>query len=350
MPKRYKKNIIFSKSKLPGCYRYRDEFQIYPLDIERAPTSKAVNNLPCCFEFYYEEEDIEYSNPFGLKGIDKMFSEITTESNKRNRILNFLSTITNSRFHFNGGGDVIWTIPIYDEVTDENKDDINKVVSLPSFELYYYPGIEDDLRISGLSEKEQNQILRVPHQLYYIYDPVESTKKNICLPITINDILDKYYALDRDKVLVIDSASYQLCNALDLQVKMKSLSFFSAISAIETMIGLEYKEEKIEFECNECKSLKTSSRLCKKCGKPKWGIAEKFRDFLSKYVSDTKKSRQKFNKIYSIRSKIAHTEYLMLNENILDWNYTDKSKDLYTLHIEAIQLARLSIVNWLLKN
>ena len=79
---------------------------------------------------------------------------------------------------------------------------------------------------------------------------------------------------------------------------MKSLSFFSAVSAIETMINLEYKEEKIEFDCNHCKSLKSSARICQKCGKPKWGIAEKFREFLGKYVSNSKSSRRKFNKIY----------------------------------------------------
>lgn len=350
MPKKYKKNIIFSKSNLSGHYRYKDEFQIYPLNIERAPTSTVVNHMPCCFEFHYEDEDVEYFNPIGVDGFDKMLSETATESNKRNRILNLLSTITNYRFHLKGRTDVIWTTPVPEEVTDENREEINNTISSPGIEMYFYPGIGDDLKISELSEIESGNILYLPHKDYYIYDPVDSRDKTIKFPLTIDKILDKYYSLDKPSTLVVDSAAYQVCNALDLRSSMKSLSIFSAVSAIETMINLEYKGEKIEFECNECKSLKSSARTCRKCGKPKWGIAEKFREFLGNYVSISDESRRKFNKIYSVRSKIAHTEFLMFNENILDWNFTDKSNDLYMQHLEAIQLGRLSIVNWLLKN
>ena len=350
MPKKYKKSIIFSKSILSGHFRYKDEFQIYPIDIERAPKSQVVNNIPCCLEFYYEEKDIEYFNPFGVEKFDKMLSETATESNKRNRILNLLSTISNYRFHFKGSAEFIWTIPVPEEVTDENKDELNNTASSPGMEVYVYPGIGDDLKISKLSNLETGNILYLPHKVYYMYDPVDGRDKIIKFPLRVNHILDKYFSLDKATTLIIDSAAYQICNALDLKSNMKSLSFFSAVSAIETMINLEYKEEKIEFDCNHCKSLKSSARICQKCGKPKWGIAEKFREFLGKYVSNSKSSRRKFNKIYSIRSKIAHTEYLMFNENITDWNFTDKRNDLYLQHIETIQLARLSIVNWLLKN
>lgn len=350
MSKCYKKNIIFSKSNLSGHYRYKNEFQIYPLDIEKAPKSKVVNHLPCCFEFCYEDKEVEYFNPFGNKEFDKMLSETAAESNKRNRILNLLSTITNYRFHLKGRTDCIWTMQVPEEVTDLNRDDINNSVSSPSIEMYYYPGIGDNLKISEFSNIEFNNVLYMPHKNYYMFDPVDGRDKTVKFPVSIDEILDKYYKLDKTNTIVIDSAAYQICNALDLQSSMKSLSFFSAVSAIETMVNLEYKDEKIEFECNECKSIKSSTRICKKCGKPKWGIAEKFREFLGNYVSSTKNSRRKFNKIYSVRSKIAHTEFLLFNENILDWNFTDKSNDLYMQLLEAIQLGRLSIVNWLLKN
>jgi hypothetical protein len=130
---------------------------------------------------------------------------------------------------------------------------------------------------------------------------------------------------------------------------MKSLSFFSAVSAIETMVEYEYKGEKIKYECGECKFLIESDRTCNKCGRPKWGIAEKFREFLLKYISSSDDSRKVFNKIYSIRSKIAHTKYLIFNEHVFDLEKNEKTDELFHLHMQSIQLARMSITNWLLK-
>lgn len=56
-----------------------------------------------------------------------------------------------------------------------------------------------------------------------------------------------------------------------------------------------------------------------------------------------------YNKIYDIRSKITHTDYLINNENYLSWDFNDRTGELSTKHIETLQLARRSLINWLQK-
>ena len=53
---RYIKNIIFSQIEVTGIYRFNNEFQIYPLNIENAPNSKNSKHFPLIIEYQYEEE------------------------------------------------------------------------------------------------------------------------------------------------------------------------------------------------------------------------------------------------------------------------------------------------------
>lgn len=341
MSKKYLKNIIFTKSQLTGTYRYKDEFQFYPLDLDDAPRFDKINEIPICFEFYYEDKDVKMYNPFGSKTLDAMVSETTAQTNKRNRILRLISVITNYRFHLDSKTEVIWGLNA-SNVSDEMK-------SIPIVQAYAYPNIGQDLKITELTNYDQGEIILLPPNEYYIYDPVDDRTKQIKLPLNIDKIIDKYFELDEKTRLIVDSAIYQLCNALDSFKNMKSLSFVSAVSSIETMLKIEFKKEKLEFECKACQTLKSSPRTCHKCGRPKWGIAEKYREFLFKYVGESPENRKLYMKIYNIRSKIVHTEYLMFNENVLDWEYGDKESELNLHHLTAIQLSRISIVNWLLK-
>jgi hypothetical protein len=47
--------------------------------------------------------------------------------------------------------------------------------------------------------------------------------------------------------------------------------------------------------------------------------------------------------------KIAHTKYLIFNEHVFDLEKNEKTDELFHLHMQSIQLARMSITNWLLK-
>ena len=131
---------------------------------------------------------------------------------------------------------------------------------------------------------------------------------------------------------------------------MKSISFLSFVSSIETLVNLEYKDKKddIVFECHDCQTLKSSPISCKKCGRPIWGIKAKFKTFLKTYVAASDDSMAKFNRIYNLRSAIVHTGALLLGDEQIDWGLSEKADSQFITHIETMQVARLSLVNWLL--
>lgn len=344
--KQYSRNIIFTHTPLTKSYRYGDYFQIYPMNLPNAPGHPRAKLFPCLIEFWIETDKIEYKNIFDLKEIDKKMSEMAVLTNKIIEITNLLSCLTNFRFHYNRNPDFYWTIP----VPVEDMKDANIESSELSIDMYYYPTMAQELKINEFTTQNFEQIDLVERRRYYFYDPIESSEKEIDFPDCINEAIERYLRLDEKEKIVVNSSIYQLCNAIDLRLSMKSLSFLSAVSSIETLVTYEFKGDKVTYECNDCKSLKTSQRACKKCGKPIWGMAANFREFLLKYVSSKEGANKFYNEVYSIRSKIAHTEYLINNENFLNWEFTDKTRELNHRHIETIQLGKRSLSSWLLNH
>lgn len=346
---KYVKRIIFTLTPLKGIYRYKDEFQVYPINISGAPNGEQVKHHPVILEYHYDELQMARIKPFDDGPLNEMMSHTLAQTNKLIQITNLLSSITNFRFFYYRDTEMNWSMPVPDKMTEQEAQAYNNMSSNWSWKIYYYPAYKTDLQINQFSNPDFKPLLLKEHHQYYWYDPVEGQNKSIDLPNTIDQILDKYYELAPSDKKVIDSAIYQFCNGLDLFNTMKSLSFFSMVSSIETLVNHEYRKEKMEFKCNTCKSLKASSRTCPECGEPTWGLTAKFREFLFKYVSNVQGAAAIYNKIYSIRSKIAHTDYLINDEKFMNWDFNDKTEELSTKHLEAKQLARRSLANWLLK-
>lgn len=341
--KNYFRNIIFTKTPLKALYRFEDYFQVYPMNLEKCPNNKRAKHFPCIIEYWVDDKEVKHVQPLGSEAADRMISRTTAQTNRLIEITNLLSLVTNHRFFFYRTPEEAWIMPM-PEVIDAGLDEQS---SIWSFSLFHYPGMREDLKITEFTEVKFESVQTITKKLYYFNDPVESPKKEITFPDHIDLVLANYLKLAGNDRIICDSAIFQFCNGLDLQQKMKSLSFVSVVSSIETLVNLEFKDEVVEFECNDCKTLKNSTRMCKKCGRPIWGIAAKFREFLFKYVSSDPKAKKLYNAIYSIRSKIAHTEYLISGENYLNWNFDNKTEEINMKHLEAIQLARRSISSWL---
>ncbi|MEP2026833.1 MAG: hypothetical protein ABJH98_12265 [Reichenbachiella sp.] len=342
--KRYFRNIVFTLTPLKSAYRFKDYFQIYPINLENSPQNKSARHFPCLIEYWVDDDEVKPVDALNSPVVNKMISKTTAQTNRVLEITNFLSSVTNYRFFIYRSPDQLWALPNPEEVTEE----MNEWSSQWSVGLYYYPNMAKDLKISEFSSPECTTVKLLPKSYYYFYDPVEGHDKVIDFPDILDDTFEAYLSLSGKEKTVCDSAIYQLCNGLDLYPRMRSLSFLSVISGIETLVNYEFRNEKVVYECNDCKSLKSSSRTCKKCGSPIWGITAKFREFLFKYVSDKPEARKMYNKIYNVRSKIAHTEYLISGENYLNWNFDDKTEELGKQHLQAIQLCRRSISSWLI--
>ncbi len=339
----FSKNIAFTKTPLMGYYRFGDYFQIYPFNSKNGPTSKNAKHFPCIIELTFQDSEIKKVEPFNSKKMDEMLSRITVQTNKLIEITNLLSVVSNYRFFHYRHLEGQWSIPIPDIITDE----VNNIKSLWTTNLFYYPQISKEFYINEFSQVKISNIPLFDKQIYYFYKPEESTEKTINFPTDINEVIKNYKNLNHKDKIVCDSAIFLFCNGLDIYDNMKSLSFLSIVSSIETLVNYEYLGEKIEFECGDCKTIKYSGRHCHKCGRPIWGVSAKFREFLFKYVSDKKEAKKMYTKIYELRSKIAHTDYLINGENYGSWDFNDKTKEISMRHIEAMQLGRRAITNWL---
>lgn len=351
MAKKFIKNIIFSKTPLKKIYRFGNEFQIYPINIEGYPISKNAKHFPLIIEFNYEEDEIQNVKPFEKeedKDLNEMISKTSFQTNKLIQITNLLSIITNYRFFFYRHTEMNWSIQIPDEVNEQNKDEINNTSSAWSAKLYYFKDIGKQLQIEEFSTPKFDAIEQIIQKTYYYFEPLEGAEKEINMPNTIDIILLHYFNMELKEKEIVDSAIHQFCNGIDLFDNMKSLSFFSFVSSIETMVNYEFKDDIVTYHCNDCKSLKESSYNCQKCGSPIWGIAAKYREYLFRYVSNSPEGKKLYNAVYNIRSKITHTGYLLSGDKFLDWDFSNKTEEINMKHLEAMQLCRRSLANWLI--
>ena len=190
------------------------------------------------------------------------------------------------------------------------------------------------------------------HFDYYLNDPQDHFDQEIHFSENMHLILTGFYGLNKKMKKAAISSAYLICNGMDLRTKMKSLSFLALISSIETLVNIEYstKLKKIEFECGDCKTIKESPYNCRKCGRPIWGIAAKFRGFLAEFIHDSEGSIKKYKKIYGIRSKLVHSGSLLLGDNYIDWSDINSPNSNWLLHLEAMQFSKLALVNWLIEN
>lgn len=339
----FTKNIAFTKTPLNGYFRFGNYFQVYPFISENSPKNKNAEHFPCIIELTFQDSEIKKLQPFNLKNVDEMISRTTVQTNKLIEITNLLSVISNYRFFHYRHIEGHWSMPMPEVITEE----INNMKSVWANSLFYYPEIAKEFAITEFSQLNIPTIPLFGKNIYYYYEPLESIEKTINFPSDINEVIKNYLKLNPKDKVVCDSAIHLFCNGLDIFDKMKSLSFLSIVSSVETLVNYEFINDKIEYECNDCKTLKSSGRNCNKCGRPIWGVTAKFKEFLCKYISDKKEAKQMYSKIYDLRSKIAHTEYLINGENYGSWDFNDKTEELSRRHLETMQLARRAISNWL---
>lgn len=348
--KQYYRNIIFSRTPLTTRFHFKEQFQIFPCIFEKAPISKITGIFPIVLEYWIDDsESIEVPEEF--KTVKKYISTLNRRSFKVEKIVRLLTAITNHKFFSHSGEGIKWGIPIPDEVTDANKDEIDNQSSQPFLSIYSYPNLFKDLYITNFTEQNFADPRLIDHKIYYVYDPIDSKEKEITFPHTIFNILGKYYSLDTKSKDIIDTVTHLIYNGIELFDKMKSVSFLVFVSAIETLINYEYRNDKpqIEFECKDCQTLKNSPVKCQKCGRPIWGVNANFRNFLKTYVASSEESIKKFKRIYNLRSKIVHTGLLLLGDEHENWVKSEKQDEQWKTHLETMQAARIGLVNWLIQ-
>lgn len=340
------RSIIFSKTPLKGQFRYKDKFQILPVNSSNAPLSPYNEHFPLMLEYSIDFDD--ENNPKKMDVFDNLSAQQVAEF----EIMNALSVFSNHRFFKYNTSNNQWAILVpnteFEELTEEQKKLYDNQYSSWTLGCYVYPGLRHDLKIHYFSDKEFNEVEIVPNYYeYFTHDPFEKKDGSIKFPETIFSCLDSYYALSKKTSRKIKSSIALICDGIDISEHKRSLAFLSFVSAIEALIELEYSSKIIDYECSSCKYLTNSPYSCPECGRPIWGIKAKFREFLKKFVAGSSKSIQTFSKIYNLRSQITHQGQLFIGDYEFSLRNRKKKDNDWLMKHKTLQLARLAINNWL---
>jgi len=330
----YHKTIVFTKTPLTGLFRYKDFFQIYPADLKGMPKSNMQEHYPIILEYTTTEDDkIE---PFSEYEILKDLKSYTaTTLTKQDQILNLLTLFTNHLFFRYNDTTGTWGMPM---LKDNPGEEANSWSAKWCLKLFHWPELPAQLKIESFSKTEFSKVNYIPHFTYYYHDPNFDyhSGKTITFPATIFIGLDSYYSLSKESREHINSAISHIVSAVELRYYKKTLSIIASFTAIETMVNYEFRNVKHE--------------QCGQCGQLRFKVAQKFRDYLFKYVGKSTSNKKKFNAFYSLRSKIVHAGEQLKTEKL--WNdlpKSDKHKE-FLNQLEIIQLGKISIIHWLIKN
>ncbi|AWO01380.1 hypothetical protein DLD77_06580 [Chitinophaga alhagiae] len=328
MKRKFYKVIVFCSNPITGFFRFKDIFQLYPLESKNAPKSDKVKQYPFILEFWIDHKP-DAPIPDDLSEIEDYVRQSTEVINAQKELLSLLSALTNYRFYY-PTPDIKWFIALPDDIPPE---EYNKSKCEPGLQAYWYPEIRQENSIVSFSPQQHNEIKRIKQPDYYI-DLDLSGSNEVIFPEHIDTALHNYYLLNALSRKTINSASTLISNGLDLRLSMKSISYVSFISSIETMVSYEYKDVK--------------PVNCESCGNSNYSVMKKFREYILKYAIDNEATKKKITEIYGLRSKIAHTGLLLLGDNEIDWSNDQVKNEQWQLHIEVMQLSRICLINWLL--
>lgn len=330
--KYYRRTIVYTKCPLEGAFQYRDKFIIQPITRANRPHCPYAKHYPIYLDYCLEAEE----------GLSE-FVLIERDIDNSRKICSILTALSNFEF-FTYYSSSFWGVEApsvsFDEMTQGDKEVANEAAKTSKWILgigYTYPEIAKDRIIQSLSFPEGTAEVEMDANPYYFTDnPIQEEKEHISFHEKIAEALDTFYALDDRKRENVYSAIVLVADGIRLGLQYQSVGFVCFISSIETMMDLEFRGFKIMH--------------CKECGQPVFSVSRKFLAYLSKYVSNTKKSTQKFKRLYTLRSKIAHSGKLFLSDREFSLLNRDTSDAEWFTYLETQQLARLSLFRWLLLN
>lgn len=334
MNKLFYKEIIFTKTPLKGYFRYYDLFQIYPADFYKMPKSNLQGHYPVVLEFWTSAKDkIDVKDEYEI--LKDLSSSTATKLTKLDRILSLLSVFSNHIFFRYDDLKGSWGISLLHDNPGDEAEKWSATWVLPH---YHWPEMIGQFQIDEFSIPDVPEIVLVRHFDYFMDNPNldSNNQSNISFPETIVSLLDLYFQCSDNMRAVLDSAIYYAVSAMEMRLQKKTLALLSSFTSIETMVNLEYTGSKVD--------------KCSSCSQPKFSVTQKYREFLTKYLGNSDYNKKKFNKYYSIRSKIVHTGKRLKTEDLyVNIGKQEKHEERVTI-IEILQIGKLAIIQWLLKN
>jgi len=324
---KYHRIIAFCSNRVTGHFRFKDIFQIFPLDAADVPTSKLIKYYPFVLEFRLEDTGrIELDGE--LKEVSNIIGELTAQLNFQKRILKLLTAFSNYHF-FVPQVEPQWFVHA-DGLSEE---EMNNQTSAAGLNIYCYPKLKEGVPITEFTKVDYARVDTGEHPQCFQHIDLDG-KEEVIFSQYLSNALLNYFLLSDDQLAPVDSAIELIAQGVALRATTKSLSFIAFVSSVETMVAYETKDVPLE--------------KCAACGQDQYKVMAKFRDYLFKYVSDGRDAKKTINEIYGLRSKIAHTGLLLFGDGKIDWTANAEGDKHYDLHLKSSMIARLGLMNWIL--
>ena len=325
---RYFKTIILSISPLRNYYRYRDSFQIYPIESD-ALYGEYAEHTPLYLEYSVDV-------PENISDIDLSVATL----NKENEILNLLTTFTSFHLFCYTGYDDRWGFMMpsisYEKLSEEQKEIWNTQLSSWTQAAVKTKYFIREIEIKHLSDSLEFQKMPLIEMSegYFVKVREDEVIRKIAaangletivrFPSTIDQCFDAYYQLSDKHKQIVTSSIYLACEGIDVQRKYKALGFLAIASALEGLTKL----------------LKTSLPKQKQNGKVEYEKKKiLFKQLMSQYYSDKDYLQNIYEKLYNIRCGITHENELF----ILDYGVTLDEDNLQP-SVDWLNLMNLTIM------
>lgn len=324
---RFYKTIVFCSNPVKGVFRYKDVFQIYPINSSQAPHDDNIKMHPLILEYCVREEK-EIDVVKSLAEHQDIISTLASSANLQKFILRALSTFSNYYF-FSPRSYLQWFIKV-----NGSEEEVNSQKSEVGLNHFYYPGMEKENQIIAFSKTDFAEIPAKEHAEPFMHLDIDG-KEMVTFSKYIKGAFHNFYILSTEEQNQLYAAITLINNGLEIKDDLRSMSFISFISSIETMVALENKH--------------VPNERCETCGQERYKVVAKFKDYLLKYASDNPKIKKDIDAIYGLRSKIVHAGMLLLGDTDLDLSDSKSTDAQLHIHLQAMQVSRLSLMNWILK-
>ena len=293
-------------------YRCPDDFPQPPAQVGHYPYFLEFSYLPRTgvtglTEFSYDLGEKPSISNFRLFPIPDNLVESYDRHKAIQTVLNLVNALTNN-FFFNYQSRQGWFL------------DLNE---FPPQTRYGQDGYshEHDISIKEIEAVEN----------YRFFDPVLLVEKDGLgnrFETKLSQLLNIFFTMND---IELQQKYLDCCSILSKAQKLSGVDQAAAyvflISAIEALIQIEYKDEKIIH--------------CESCGQPMYKVNQKFLNFLDKYCYDIPKKEK--DALYRLRSGIVHTGKLMASDGI-NKMFIENQEDLdldYQFFNERFQFSKM---------
>lgn len=350
---------------MSGYYRYKDVFQILPLNVsieslridfplllemKYCPAVWPASNETFWCRDVWEKERLEkIKNKSQMKTIDfdddwiKGYQTITKQLRGNaifEEISNLLTLFTNHRF-FKYNYEDKWFL---------RKDNVgDKFLSNWGQAFYHFPQlVSDSNELSNISDYKE--IKKIEAQKYkkdtrdsHFFSKNEGYN-DITFPDDLDGLFDEYFNLSHDDMKKFYTACKLYNQALDLKTTHSSLSLVASATAIEALLNNMVERHD---RCHHEKSIEQCDN--EECRIPIYGLRSRFRAFFFEYGSDSSEMRKFADKFYDFRSGIVHGG--LLRDDLHDSGfYAGVNDEEQAFRRESLSIANHVLISWLVKS